>query len=53
LLAGIPGAGQEIQAAELAGRGGALRISAGDIFRVNVRDDTELGRVAEPLHGRR
>lgn len=53
LLAGTPGAGQEIQAAELAGRGGALRISAENIFRVNVRDDTELGRVAELLHGRR
>lgn len=43
LLIGPPGAGKGTQAALLANAYGIPAISTGDIFRANVRDETELG----------
>ena len=44
---GPPGAGKGTQAVSLAERIGGAHISTGDIFRANVRDQTELGRTAQ------
>lgn len=44
---GPPGAGKGTQATTLAERLGAAHISTGDIFRANVKDQTELGRTAQ------
>lgn len=43
LLIGPPGAGKGTQAALLANAYGIPAISTGDIFRANVKDETELG----------
>jgi adenylate kinase len=47
LIMGPPGAGKGTQAAALAERIGGAHISTGDIFRANVRDQTELGQTAQ------
>ncbi|MET1038913.1 MAG: adenylate kinase [Aeromicrobium sp.] len=47
LIMGPPGAGKGTQAVALAGRIGGAHISTGDIFRANVRDQTELGQAAQ------
>ena len=47
LIMGPPGAGKGTQAVGLAERIGGAHISTGDIFRANVRDQTELGRTAQ------
>ncbi|MET0953676.1 MAG: adenylate kinase [Aeromicrobium sp.] len=47
LIMGPPGAGKGTQAVALAQRIGGAHISTGDIFRANVRDQTELGRAAQ------
>src|SRR4051794_25574854 len=47
VLLGPPGAGKGTQAKRLAERLGVPAISTGDIFRSNVRQGTELGRLAE------
>ncbi|MFC5677519.1 adenylate kinase [Aeromicrobium endophyticum] len=47
LIMGPPGAGKGTQAVSLAERIGGAHISTGDIFRANVRDQTELGRTAQ------
>ncbi len=47
LIMGPPGAGKGTQAVALADRIGGAHISTGDIFRANVRDQTELGRRAQ------
>ncbi len=47
LLIGPPGAGKGTQAAELAKYFGIPAISTGDIFRENVRNETELGLKAK------
>jgi adenylate kinase len=47
LLIGPPGAGKGTQAAILADHFGIPAISTGDIFRENVRNNTELGRRAK------
>lgn len=47
LIMGPPGAGKGTQAVELAGRLGGAHISTGDIFRANVKDQTDLGREAQ------
>ncbi|MEQ1735365.1 MAG: adenylate kinase [Rhodoglobus sp.] len=47
LLIGPPGAGKGTQAVRLAETFGVPAISTGDIFRRNVRDETELGRKAK------
>jgi adenylate kinase len=47
ILMGPPGAGKGTQAVALAERIGAAHISTGDIFRANVKEQTELGRAAQ------
>ena len=46
VLIGPPGAGKGTQAARLVERQGLLHIATGDLFRENVREGTELGRIA-------
>src|SRR5918999_5422566 len=47
VLLGPPGAGKGTQAARGACRFGAPHVATGDIFRANVAEGTELGRVAQ------
>ena len=47
LIIGPPGAGKGTQAAHIADRYGIPAISTGDIFRSNVREQTDLGRQAK------
>lgn len=47
LLIGPPGAGKGTQAARLAAHFGIPAISTGDIFRENVKNQTELGKKAQ------
>jgi adenylate kinase len=47
VLLGPPGAGKGTQAKRLADRLGVPAISTGDIFRANIKGDTELGRLAQ------
>ena len=47
LLIGPPGAGKGTQAARLSTHFGIPAISTGDIFRQNLRDETELGLKAK------
>ncbi len=47
LLIGPPGAGKGTQATRLAGAFGVPAISTGDIFRFNVKNETDLGREAK------
>ncbi|MCD6555072.1 MAG: adenylate kinase [Chloroflexi bacterium] len=46
VLLGAPGAGKGTQAAYLEERLGIPHISSGDLFRENLRNETELGRLA-------
>lgn len=52
LLIGPPGAGKGTQAARLAEAYGIPAISTGDIFRFNVKNDTELGKLAKSFMDR-
>jgi adenylate kinase len=47
VLLGVPGAGKGTQAHQLAERFGLAQIATGDIFRWNVQNGTELGRLAK------
>lgn len=47
VLLGPPGAGKGTQAVHLAERLGVPAISTGDIFRANIKGQTELGRLAQ------
>jgi adenylate kinase len=47
VLLGAPGAGKGTQAAKLADALGIPHISSGDLFRENLRNETELGRLAK------
>ncbi|MDE2409135.1 MAG: adenylate kinase [Actinomycetales bacterium] len=47
LLIGAPGAGKGTQAVKLAETFGIPAISTGDIFRDNVKNETELGKLAK------
>ena len=47
VLVGPPGAGKGTQAEQMAERLGVPHISTGDLFRANLRDETELGREAK------
>jgi len=47
ILIGPPGAGKGTQAAKLVERFGIPHISTGDIFRKNLSEGTELGRLAK------
>jgi adenylate kinase len=47
VLVGPPGAGKGTQAARLSERLGAPHISTGDLFRDNMKNETDLGREAQ------
>lgn len=47
VLLGAPGAGKGTQAAKVSKDLGLPHISSGDIFRENVKNQTELGKIAE------
>jgi len=47
VLFGPPGAGKGTQAKRLAARFGIPAVSTGDIFRANIAEKTELGRLAQ------
>lgn len=47
VLLGPPGAGKGTQAARLADALGVEAISTGDIFRANIKGETELGKLAQ------
>ena len=47
IMLGAPGAGKGTQAKMLAGKYGIPHISTGDIFRANIKDQTELGMEAK------
>lgn len=47
ILLGPPGAGKGTQAVNLAERTGLLHLATGDMFRENVRNQTELGMEAQ------
>ncbi len=49
ILLGPPGAGKGTQAQRIAQLYGLPHLSTGDMFRDNIRCDTELGRKAKPL----
>jgi len=52
LLIGAPGAGKGTQAERLAATFGIPAISTGDIFRFNVKNETELGKQAKAFMDR-
>ena len=52
LLIGPPGAGKGTQASKLAEAYGIPAISTGDIFRYNVKNETELGKLAKSFMDR-
>ena len=52
LLIGAPGAGKGTQAVQLAETFGIPAISTGDIFRYNVKNETELGKLAKSFMDR-
>ena len=47
IMLGAPGAGKGTQAARMAEKYHIPHISTGDIFRANIRDNTELGQKAK------
>jgi len=47
VLLGAPGAGKGTQAARIARRLGVPAVSTGEIFRSNIAEGTELGRLAQ------
>ena len=47
IMLGAPGAGKGTQAEMIAEKYGIPHISTGDIFRMNIRENTELGRKAK------
>ena len=52
LLIGPPGAGKGTQAEQLSAAFGIPAISTGDIFRYNVKNETELGKLAKSFMDR-
>ena len=52
VLLGPPGAGKGTQAQRIAEATKLLHISTGDMFRENVRNDTELGKLAKTFMDR-
>ncbi len=49
IILGPPGAGKGTQAARIAERLGIPAISTGDIFRANIKEQTELGRRVQDI----
>jgi adenylate kinase len=49
LIVGPPGAGKGTQAARIAERYGIPTISTGDIFRANIKNETELGKQVKAI----
>ena len=47
ILLGPPGAGKGTQAANIVNEYKAVHISTGDIFRKNIKENTELGKKAK------
>jgi adenylate kinase len=47
VLLGPPGAGKGTQAKQLSKRHGLVHVATGDIFRWNVKHETELGKIAQ------
>lgn len=47
IMLGAPGAGKGTQALKLAEKYGIPHISTGDIFRANIKNETELGKKAK------
>ena len=47
IMVGVPGAGKGTQAKMLSERYGIPHISTGDIFRMNIKNNTELGQKAK------
>lgn len=47
IMLGAPGAGKGTQAKRIAEKYGIPHISTGDIFRANIKNDTELGKKAK------
>ena len=47
VLFGPPGAGKGTQAAKLVEKYNLVHLSTGDIFRANIKGETELGRLAK------
>lgn len=47
VLFGPPGSGKGTQAAKLVERYGLIHLSTGDIFRANIKGETELGKLAK------
>src|SRR5688572_620536 len=48
LLLGAPGSGKGTQGVRIAERYGIPHVSTGELLRSNVRNGTELGRIAKP-----
>lgn len=47
VLFGPPGSGKGTQAAKLVDKYGFIHLSTGDIFRANIKSETELGKLAK------
>ena len=50
-MLGAPGAGKGTQAKKLSEKYGIPHISTGDIFRANIKNNTELGKKAKGYNG--
>jgi adenylate kinase len=49
IFLGLPGAGKGTQAALVSQDAGMAHITSGELFRENIREQTELGRKAQPF----